>query len=112
MARRPDATKQDRWRELIHRWQCSQTTVREFCQRHRVSEASFFSWRRVLRERGLMDDAPAQVQSPAFVKLTAAPEAAASVLEVVLGARVVRVRPGFDADMLLELVRLLEEPAC
>jgi transposase-like protein len=65
MARRPDATKQDRWRELIHRWQCSQTTVREFCQRHRVSEASFFSWRRVLRERGLMDDALAQARTPA-----------------------------------------------
>ena len=117
MAQRPDAAKQDRWRELIHRWQCSQTTVREFCQRHRVSEASFFSWRRVLRERGLMDDAPAQAQTPAFVKLTAAPEAAtfetaASAVEVLLGRRVVRVRPGFDADMLLELVRLLEEPAC
>ena len=112
MARRPDATKQDRWLELIRRWQCSQTTVREFCQRHHISEASFFAWRRVLRERGLMDDAPALGQTPAFVKLTAVPGSAASAVEVVLGTRVVRVRPGFDADMLLELVRLLEEPPC
>jgi hypothetical protein len=25
---------------------------------------------------------------------------------------VLRVRPGFDAELLLELVRLLEEPTC
>lgn len=70
------------------------------------SEPSFYSWRRVLRERGLLDDAPA------FVKLTIAPESTASIVEIVLGKRIVRVRPGFDADLLLELVRLLEEPAC
>ena len=59
-----------------------------------------------------MDDSSAQAQTRTFVQLTAAPEAAASAVEVVLGTRVVRVRPGFDADMLLELVRLLEEPTC
>ena len=34
-----------------------------------------------------------------------------SAIEVVLGdRRLLRVRPGFDAELLLELVRLLEEP--
>jgi hypothetical protein len=54
-------------------------------------------------------------QSSAFVKLTpVGPEpTAASTIEVVLGdRRVLRVRPGFDAELLLELVRLLEEPTC
>jgi hypothetical protein len=47
-----------------------------------------------------------------FVKLTLDPESTpASAVEVVLGERVLRVRPGFDAAMLLKLVRLLEEPA-
>ena len=55
MAQRPDAAKQGRWLELIRRWQRSQSTIREFCERHQVSEASFFSWRRILRERGLLD---------------------------------------------------------
>jgi len=112
MAQRPDAGKQARWLELIRRWQQSQMTVREFCQRHHVSEASFFSWRRVLRERGLLPDAPLQADTAPFVKLTVTPSPAASAVEVVLGQRVLRVRPGFDANMLLELVRLLEEPAC
>ena len=121
MAQHPDASKQNRWLELIGRWQQSQLTVREFCKRHHVSEASFFSWRRVLRQRGLFSEAAnpkaakASPQSPAFVKLTPGePEpTAASAVELVLGdRRVLRVRSGFDADLLLELVRLLEEPTC
>jgi transposase-like protein len=117
MAQRPDPGKQERWLELIRRWQRSQTTIREFCERHQVSEASFFSWRRVLRERGLLDKAApskASADVPAFVKISAvAAERIVSPIELVLSQRrLLRVRPGFDSNMLLELVRLLEEPAC
>ncbi len=115
MALRADASKQSRWLDLVQRWQRSTLTVREFCQRHQLSEPSFYSWRRVLRERGLIDEQaqPAEAATPAFVKLTLAAESTpTSAVELVLGQRVLRVRPGFDAATLLELVRLLEEPAC
>jgi transposase-like protein len=117
MARRPDGSKQDRWLGLMHLWQRSSTTVREFCQRHQISEARFFSWRRVLRERGLLDDvisSKPSVRAPAFVKLTPLDaEPSISPIELILNhGRLVRVRPGFDAAMLLHLLRLLEEPAC
>jgi transposase-like protein len=117
VARHPDASKQDRWLQLMRLWRRSHISVREFCQRHQVSEARFFSWRRVLRERGLLDGAISgkpSVGAPAFVKLTALDaERIVSPVELVLNrGRVLRLRPGFDADMLLELVRLLEEPAC
>lgn len=111
MALHADAGKQERWLDLVERWQRSKLTIREFCQRHQLSEPSFYSWRRVLRERGLIQDAP-EVKAPAFVKLDLEATTAASAVEVVLGRRVLRVRPGFDADMLLELVHLLEERAC
>ena len=114
MALRTRGGKQTRWLDLVQRWQRSKLTVREFCQHHQVSEPSFYSWRRVLRERGLIDGPTraAKPVTPAFVKLTAVSESAATAVEVVLGQRVLRVRPGFDADMLLELVCLLEESAC
>jgi transposase len=119
MARHPDASKQRRWLDLMRRWHDSELTVREFCGRHRLSEANFYVWRRVLRERGLLQERSALHQpmpaSPAaFVKLTLDAEpAAVSPVELVLNARrLLRVRPGFDPAMLLELVRLLEEPAC
>jgi len=115
MALRANASKQTRWLDLVQRWQRSELSVREFCQQHQISEPSFYSWRRVLRERGVIEE-PARASkpvTPAFVKLTLdTPAEAASALDLVLGERVLRVRPGFDPAMLLELVRLLEESAC
>ena len=110
MGQLQDSRKQRRWLELIHRWQRSELSIREFCKRHHVSEPSFFSWRRVLNERGLLQDARLHVDPVPFVKLSVAASEPVSEVEVVLGRRVLRVKPGFDADMLLELVRLLEAP--
>jgi transposase len=116
MARLPDAGKQRRWLELIRLWQQSQLTVREFCEQHRLNEHSFYAWRRVLRERGVLQDRSTRQPPtpPAFVKLTVEAEpVAVSPVELVLSdRRLLRLRPGFDPAMLLELVRLLEEPAC
>jgi transposase-like protein len=115
MALRVDGSKQARWLDLVQRWQRSQLSVREFCERHHLSEASFYSWRRVLQQRGLIDPPTraGQSETPAFVKVALPdPPAVGSAIELVVGQRVVRVRPGFDAAMLLELLRVLEEPAC
>ena len=119
VAQHRDAAKQRHWLDVIRRWQRSPTTIRAFCQRHQVNEASFHSWRRVLRERGLLDErriprhATASAR-PVFVKLTTLDARPTDTpIEVVLNhRRLLRVQPGFDADLLLELVRLLEEPAC
>jgi transposase-like protein len=115
MALCANSSKQARWLDLVQRWQRSKLTVREFCQRQQISEPSFYSWRRVLRERGLVGEPtrPAKLMTPPFVKLTLdARPTTVSAVDLVLGQRVLRVRPGFDPAMLLELVRLLEEPAC
>ena len=116
MAQRLNVGKQERWLELIRLWLRSEVTVREFCRHHQISEASFFSWRRVLRQRGLLDETmPVKTSgaAPAFVQLTTLDaESAVSPIEVVLNPRRLLVRPGFDGQMLLQLVRLLEEPAC
>jgi hypothetical protein len=117
MAQRPDSRKARLWLERVRLWQHSQLSVRDFCQRHRLSEPRFYCWRQVLRERGLVDNAahfsPAAA-TPAFLKVTVntdPPEAPA--IELVLGkGRLLRVRPGFDADLLRQLVRVLEEPSC
>jgi transposase-like protein len=114
MPRQPDPDKQARWLELVRRWQRSTLTVCEFCEEQGLSEASFYAWRRTLRERGLLQSSRVSTTAPAFVKLRVGPESsAATPVEVVLaGRRRLRVRPGFDAETLRQLVRLLEEPTC
>ena len=118
MARLSDPGKQRRWLSLVRLWSQSQLTVRAFCARHRLSVPSFYAWRRLLRERGLMSEpAPQPTMSPsapAFVEVTPSPEPATPTpVDLVLDdRRLLRVRPGFDPDMLLTLVRLLERHAC
>jgi transposase-like protein len=117
MARRTDASKQQRWLELICLWQQSQLSVRAFCFRHRLSEPSFYAWRRLLQQRGLIQARPAgqlAKSTPTFVKLSLAaePHTSAPVELVLSQRRLLRVHPGFDPDTVRQLVRLLEEPAC
>ena len=117
MAQRPDSRKARLWLERIRHWQQSQLSVRDFCQRRRLSEPSFYSWRRLLGERGLIGDgaqATPVVSAPAFVKVTVNADATlAPAIDLVLGkGRLLRVRPGFDAELLQQLLRVLEEPSC
>jgi transposase len=141
MARHHDASKERRWLDLILLWKRSKLTVNEFCQSRELSEPSFYYWRRMLRQRGLIQDrsaasparksakSPAPMPAcsvnapklPAFVNLKVAADSSAAIepatpnaIELVLSERrLLRVRPGFDAATLLQLLRLLEEePPC
>ena len=107
-----DSGKQARWLKVVRRWQRSNLSVRAFCRQHDISENNFYAWRRVLRERGLLGETPTPaLATPAFVQLLHG-DAAESVIEVVLGGRVVRVRRGFDGATLRQLLALLEEAPC
>ena len=118
MARRSSSHKQSLWLERVRRWRQSQLGVRAFCVRDGLSEPNFYAWRRLLRQRGLLDEHvathDAERATPTFVKVAVDPLVARGVaFEVVLAeGRVVRVHPGFDAVTLRQLLHVLEEPSC
>lgn len=128
---KPPSPREQHWRKVIDRWQASGQTVRAFCTEHRLSEPSFYSWRRTLTLRdqrpptdvavppSATQDEPAAL--PAFVPVRvvpspvdAPPPSAGVGLELAIGShRVVRVPPGFDVETLRRLLTLLEEsPSC
>jgi transposase-like protein len=106
-----DRGKERFWRRTLRQWQRSGLSVRAFCAEHGLAEPSFYSWRRIIAQRD-RQLAPVPVDdAPVFVPLRVIDASSGQVaLEVVLDrGRVVRVLRGFDADMLRQLLAVLEE---
>jgi transposase-like protein len=124
MARVADTHTQQHWLRHLRRWQSSRLTVRQYCQDHDLSEASFYAWKRRLRQRGLLVDAtsaPASTgrdgtasQTPLFLPVAvAAVKPTTAPIDLVLpDGLTVRVAAGFDAATLRQLLALLREQPC
>src|SRR5919109_4291173 len=104
------------WRSMLAQFDADSLSIRDFCRRHRLREASFHNWRRELRRRDRLLASTAAKPAPLFVPLTISSSprrtddgpgrvTAAPPLELRLpGGRVLRVRAGFDADALRQLL--------
>ena len=128
MPRPADPRKQQDWLQHIQRWQSSRLSVRDYCKRLGLSQASFYAWKRALRQRGLLPDTgpstarltrPKVPQAPRFVPVSLSGldavglDAAAGRIELVLpDGCSVRVRAGFDAQCLRQLLAVLRERPC
>jgi transposase-like protein len=57
MARRKgparDQRREEFWRRIVTGQLASGQTIRDWCARHDVTEASFYAWRRTLAQRGV-----------------------------------------------------------
>ena len=110
-----DPDKERFWRIHLERWLVSGLSIRAYCRRHQLAEASFYCWRRTLAQRDT-DACQHPASDPVtFVPLHVTPEptAATPSLEVVLGnGRRLFVGPGFDAASLRTLLAVLEERPC
>jgi transposase len=110
-----DPRKAQFWRDHLRRWQDSGLTIRAYCQRHGLTEASFYAWRRTLAQRQaatpLPPDAPPVTFVPVHVQVE--PAAPAGVLELVFpDGRCLRIPPGTDLTRLRAVIALLEETPC
>ena len=104
-----DPKLERRWRDLIARWQRSDLTVRDFCSAHRVSEPSFYAWRRALAARA-PEPLPVTAPVPTFVPVRVTPTA---VIELALPTGVVvRVPSGADPAAVARLVMALGAAPC
>jgi hypothetical protein len=114
------AARERFWRRLVSRQPASGLSIRGWCARRRVSEPSFYAWRRELARRDAERRSDLDVaSSPKFIELrvpaAAAPESAwsagpAAIQLLVSGARI-EVGPGFDDETLRRLLGVLRETA-
>ena len=123
MPRPADPRKQQHWLEHIQRWQSSRLSVRDYCDRFGLSQASFYLWKRTLRQRGLLPGTRPSAtrsprarapQAPRFLPVALSGlDAAAGRIELVLpDGCTLRVPAGFDAPSLRQLLALLRERPC
>ena len=100
-----DQHKEQQWQRRIDQWRDSGLSVRAVCDRHRLSAATFYAWRRRLR-RGAAEPAPFL---PVQVVADAPPPRAGTLEVVLAGGAVLRVAPGFDPATLRQLLAVLRE---
>lgn len=109
----------DKWRRIVEAQQTGGQTVAAYCREQRIGQASFYAWKKRLRR----SPAPRMARAPAlagFVEVTTASPPAAQVLsalpsppqiEILIGHRHVRVHPGFNHELLGEVIQVLEDLA-
>jgi hypothetical protein len=120
-----DLGKERYWRRVLGQCRQSVLTARDFCAANGLSEPSFYGWKREIARRDEERTAGTQARTavsasrrsaaaalPAFVPVRIEASAACALEVVVAGGRLVRVRPGFDAAVLRQLLAVLEEPPC
>ena len=105
-----DRGKERFWRTMVRQWRRSGLSVRAFCEEQRLSEPSFYAWRRILRERDSEAVRFLPVQVTPEPQTSAAADAAAGRLELVLsGGWRLRIGSDFDTVTLQRLLAVLRE---
>jgi transposase-like protein len=93
------------WRQIIDGQRSSGLAVASYCRKHGISKCSFYNWKRRLRQSAQGKVAP----TAPFVELKNPDSSIGEGIEIYLpGERRLLVRRGFDRDLLVELVRMLE----
>ena len=98
----------EQWHRIIEGQRSSGLTVAAYCRDRGVTEGSFYTWKRRLRSPAKSNRSSA----PVFVEVKPPKTAAVEAIEICLNrGRRLLVRRGFDADLLMDLVRILEVTA-
>lgn len=97
------------WRKQIEVCESSGLSIARYCREHGVSLAQYHWWKGELKRRA----ATRSVALFAEVRPARVEAVVTSAIEVaLLGERVVRVHPGFDAATLAGVVQVLEGLGC
>ena len=94
------------WRDLIDRWKASGQSVAAFCAAHRVSQATFYTWRKRIASRS-RSTIP---HAPAFAPVRVVPDPTAEV--VLPNGLIVRVPATTEPAAVARLVAALGGAAC
>ena len=106
-----------KWRERLARWRRLGWSITEFCNRERISQPSFFQWRRRLASESSSNGQ--RRVAPAFLPIELVANHGRSVvaagssddgwMQITLGGVELRVPVTIDESALRQLVRVVRE---
>lgn len=108
-----DAERESFWRGVLSRHAGSGLSVAAFCRREKLTQPSFYAWRRTMRERdgqrpkAIRSRRPAQDFLP--VRVTDLPPRESSITIELAEGSVLRLPEATPAVRIAELVRALQE---
>ena len=105
-----DGVKERFWRRVLARQAKSRLSVRAFCRREKLSEPSFYAWRRTIAQRDTEAKRSRPPQRPAFLPVLVSdrsPHESSITIEVA-GGLMLRLPESISAQRLAELVQALE----
>ena len=96
----------EKWKGIIQEQRTSGLGVGRFCEARGIAPSSFFPWRKKVESAA----APAFVEAKVRSGIDGVTDGVTdgSVTIEIAGGRRVSVRPGFDHDLLLEVIQMLE----
>jgi hypothetical protein len=105
-----DPKRESFWREALGRHATSGMSVRAFCQREKLTESTFFAWRRTIADRDAELKRPKRLKQPAFlpVVIDEEPGRDGAIMIELAGGRVLRLPESIATERLAELVYALE----
>jgi len=104
------------WRDRIQRWRSCGGSVREFCRREEVPEASFYHWRREIARRGAERTVKPKRRRALFVPvrvMAEAPSAPGGEIAIALtDGRRIHLTPPVDKQALSDILAVMEVRPC
>jgi transposase-like protein len=108
--------REEFWQRIVTGQPESGVSIREWCQRHDVTEASFYVWRRTLAQRGILRRAATEKRRARLVAVEVAPpisSVGSTPLALVVDGFRIEIASDFDEDALRRLISVLRiGPLC
>jgi hypothetical protein len=106
-----DLKREAYWRSVMARFGKSGLSARGFCAGERLSEASFYFWRRVIRERDAQESRTRPAFVPVVVRDGGTGHGDAGLVIELRGGRTLRLPAALPALQVAELVHAIEAGA-
>ena len=107
---KPDTDQHQFWQMVLETFKSSGLSVRQFCQKEGLSEASFYTWRKKLTKSDeSAEDEQKNASSSAFIEVSM-PKNDPAALELVLSSgNTLRISSGADSTTLNDVISVLKQ---